>query len=81
MIQLRSAIVVMLFSSLFSGSNQAQAQAKAVPASHSENVLNLQIHFGEHLLHGLDLQGGVADQFLAVAHEIAQRDDVLCGAK
>src|SRR5438876_2880634 len=41
MIQLRSAIVVMLFSSLFSGSNQAQAQAKAVPASHSENVLNL----------------------------------------
>ena len=47
----------------------------------AENVVDVQIHFGHHLLHELHLLAGLGDQIGPVAHEVSQRNDLASRAE
>ncbi len=47
----------------------------------AEDMVDFQIHLGEHLLHEQHLPGQLRDQSRPVAHEVAQRQDVLGGTE
>ena len=56
---------------------RASLRAHAVHVA--EDVLDVQVHLGEHLLHELHLLARLGDEVAAVAHEVTQRQNLTLG--
>ena len=59
-----------------SGEDGADDGLSAHAINVAEDVMQLEIHLCEHLLHEVKLRGGMLHQLAAVAHEIAQRHNL-----
>ena len=65
----------------FAGEDGADDALSAHPIDLAKDVMDVQVHFGENLLHELDLLAGLGDEVGAVTHQIAQGDDLAPRAK